>query len=534
MKTILPILITVLAAAYIGWNVAYEHEEVTGVGTAPWTLQSIQLATSPANTECLKTDGTDNYWDTCAAGGSTLHVDGGGYVFPQTGDYHSAPFYRSTSTSDSSFLGNVIIGTTTGITTNQDHFLQVLGTDANSSGMTLARFQGNSQGTHIDFLKSRNATIGSNTIVNDNDVVGLMQFYPDDGVDFATLAARYKTEVDDTSPAAGDVGMAFVWDSMAGGGAAIAEKMRLDAAGNLTLAGTVDGVDIAARDHDAVTLAGTPDYITLAGQVLTRGTIDISDDTNLTGDTEIVLTGDALSIASTIARDSELHDAVTVSGTPDYITLSGQDIVRAKLDIVDDVNTFSSANLITLLTDETGTGAAVFGTNPTIAGAVGTGVWDLGGATSLELPNSAEPTVNATGEIAINTATSTIDFYDGTVEQNISPLFDKSFQLASTTKDTAENTFDTATTTWYIWNADGKVELEKQYCKTDAGTLSVRVGDGTNWADTLVANSSGAEDETISANSTFTDREDIRVEIGSSATSPKRVYCTLTFRRTPD
>ena len=39
------------------------------------------------------------------------------------------------------------------------------------------------------------------------------------------------------------------------------------------------------------------------------------------------------------------HSAVSVSGTPDYITLSGQDIVRAKLDISDDTNLVAGAGL---------------------------------------------------------------------------------------------------------------------------------------------------------------------------------------------
>jgi len=95
-----------------------------------------------------------------------------------------------------------------------------------------------------------------------------------------------------------------------------------------------------ARDselHSAVTVSGTRDYITLSGQDLVRGVVDISDDTNLTGNSEIVLTGDALSIASTIARDSELHSAVTVSGAFDYITLVGQNIVRGAIDLATDV-----------------------------------------------------------------------------------------------------------------------------------------------------------------------------------------------------
>lgn len=66
-------------------------------------------------------------------------------------------------------------------------------------------------------------------------------------------------------------------------------------------------------------------------------TVDISDNTNLAGDTEIVLTGDTLSIASTIARDSELHNAVTLGGSLDYLTLSTQVLTLNAIDLTTDV-----------------------------------------------------------------------------------------------------------------------------------------------------------------------------------------------------
>lgn len=59
--------------------------------------------------------------------------------------------------------------------------------------------------------------------------------------------------------------------------------------------------------------------------------IDISSETNLAGDSEIVLTGDALSIAASIARDSELHAAVTLAGE-DYLSLSTQQITANAID----------------------------------------------------------------------------------------------------------------------------------------------------------------------------------------------------------
>lgn len=42
-------------------------------------------------------------------------------------------------------------------------------------------------------------------------------------------------------------------------------------------------------------------------------------------------------IASALARDSELHNAITVSGTPNYFTLSGQDLIRGLVDLATDV-----------------------------------------------------------------------------------------------------------------------------------------------------------------------------------------------------
>ena len=57
------------------------------------------------------------------------------------------------------------------------------------------------------------------------------------------------------------------------------------------------GVDAAGTDNsDPVTLAGTPDYITIAGQVITRGQIDLAAD--VTGDLPVAEGGTGASTAS--------------------------------------------------------------------------------------------------------------------------------------------------------------------------------------------------------------------------------------------
>lgn len=59
------------------------------------------------------------------------------------------------------------------------------------------------------------------------------------------------------------------------------------------------------------------------------------------------------------------------------------------------LETPSSANLASAITDETGSGALVFASGPILGGTI-----DASAATSLEVPNGAAPTVDAFGEIA--------------------------------------------------------------------------------------------------------------------------------------
>jgi len=99
----------------------------------------------------------------------------------------------------------------------------------------------------------------------------------------------------------------------------------------------------------------------------------------------------------------------------------------------------TTANLLAAVTGETGTGAVVFGTSPTIttgalAGSTMTGVHDAGGATSFEIPNGAGgTTVNATGEVTVDSTSRTMNFYDGTAEVVLNPVVSKSITIESPT-----------------------------------------------------------------------------------------------------
>ncbi len=84
--------------------------------------------------------------------------------------------------------------------------------------------------------------------------------------------------------------------------------------GATTAAGARTNLDVdqAGTDNSTdVTLAGVPDYITISGQVITRGIIDTSDDTNLTVTGGITLTLDELSLTNNFGASidsSEITD----------------------------------------------------------------------------------------------------------------------------------------------------------------------------------------------------------------------------------
>ncbi len=86
------------------------------------------------------------------------------------------------------------------------------------------------------------------------------------------------------------------------------------------------GVDVAGTDNSTdVTLTGSRNYITLSGQAITVGEVDIGDDTNLTAGTGLTLSGDTLNV-------NAAQSGITSVGTLSALTVSG--------DVIVDTNTF--------------------------------------------------------------------------------------------------------------------------------------------------------------------------------------------------
>ncbi|NLC30725.1 MAG: hypothetical protein GX765_01580, partial [Candidatus Moranbacteria bacterium] len=99
-----------------------------------------------------------------------------------------------------------------------------------------------------------------------------------------------------------------------------------DAGNNFSLSTLTQG--------DGIIITNGAGNISIASTLGTS--VDISSETNLQGDTEIVLTGDSLSIAQSIARDTELHSPVTLAGQ-NYLTLIGQQITANQINLASQV-----------------------------------------------------------------------------------------------------------------------------------------------------------------------------------------------------
>jgi hypothetical protein len=99
------------------------------------------------------------------------------------------------------------------------------------------------------------------------------------------------------------------------------DTLTFAASGDLTITGdaSTDTITIANTQAAVTLVTSSHDYLSLAGQAITLGPIDLASD--VTG------TLDETNIDSDIARTSQLHDAVTLSTEADSVlALSGQQI----------------------------------------------------------------------------------------------------------------------------------------------------------------------------------------------------------------
>ena len=128
--------------------------------------------------------------------------------------------------------GNLFVGSSTsnGISGGTAG-LQVTGAGFNGA-ISASRHDNNQYGSSIMLGKSRNTTVGSNTIIHNNDGIGAITFFADDGTNLDSRVANISALVDGT-PGENDTPGRLVFETTADGSAAPSERMRIDSSGKV-------------------------------------------------------------------------------------------------------------------------------------------------------------------------------------------------------------------------------------------------------------------------------------------------------------
>jgi len=182
-----------------------------------------------------------------AAGGVGTFADGsaGAPSITNTGDTNTGIFFPAADTiafaeggaeaARFDSTGRLLIGSTASQENN--HRLQITGGDQATSSISVSRLSADQFGAHIEYLGTRSTSVGSNTIVQDDDTLGLLIFRGDDGTNFATEASSIRGEVDGT-PGENDMPGRLTFFTTADGAATGTERLRIDKDGNVFVGGT--------------------------------------------------------------------------------------------------------------------------------------------------------------------------------------------------------------------------------------------------------------------------------------------------------
>ena len=149
--------------------------------------------------------------------------------------------------------GNVGIGATS--PTDALHVIGGINVQDTNDPLTLERYSASSNGPFIFFQKSRNATVGSNTVAQSGDSLGGLLFKGADGDEFIE-AARIEAKIDGT-PGNNDMPGRLVFSTTPDGSASISERMRINSSGNVGIntSSPTEQLNVAGSTH--ITGSGT-------------------------------------------------------------------------------------------------------------------------------------------------------------------------------------------------------------------------------------------------------------------------------------
>jgi hypothetical protein len=127
--------------------------------------------------------------------------------------------------------------------------LQIEGTSYPQAALASVLNSNNVNGPSVNLAKTRGTSNGSNTVVQDDDVLGVITFSGADGTDTSTIGARIQANVDG-APGANVMPSRLVF-STNGGGASPTNRIEIGSNGALKLLAGCPGIDFSASQTNA-------------------------------------------------------------------------------------------------------------------------------------------------------------------------------------------------------------------------------------------------------------------------------------------
>ena len=109
---------------------------------------------------------------------------------------------------------------------------QIEGTDVGTSSVSFTRNSADQFSSNLVFNKSRGASVGSDTVVQSGDTLGIIAFVGNDGTDSDSYAARIEVAVDGT-PGSNDMPGRITLHTTADGASSPTERLRITSSGKI-------------------------------------------------------------------------------------------------------------------------------------------------------------------------------------------------------------------------------------------------------------------------------------------------------------